>query len=47
MVFTVKGFVFCDSSNINYLAVILGMFVWLPSELLPEQLPSNYLCGLS
>lgn len=33
MVFTVKGFVFCDSSNINYLAVILGMFVWLPSDI--------------
>lgn len=28
----VEGIVFCDSSNINYLVVILGMFVWLPSD---------------
>lgn len=48
----VQGIVFCDSSNINYLVVILGMFVWLPSDsrigrFYHEQLPSNYRCGLS
>lgn len=32
VVISVKGIVFCDSSNINYLVVTLGMFVWLPSD---------------
>lgn len=34
VVISVKGIVFWDSSNINYLVVTLGMFVWLPSEVL-------------
>lgn len=32
MVISVKGIVFCDSRNLNYLVVILGIFVWLPSD---------------